>query len=200
MLRQSLRSGGDLINLFYQQKKVKPRRLIFLADVSGSMERYVRFFFLFVRACFKYSFPVEILVFSTRLTRLTPWFKSRKMEDVFEAVKANVPQWSSGTRIGESMDQFMREFGRKLLGTRSLVLIFSDGWDLGEPETLRGALSRLRRRCHQLLWLNPLMGCPDYQPICRGMAAALPLVDRLLPAHNLNALAEVVQTVEELAG
>jgi len=126
--------------------------------------------------------------------------KSRKMEEVGEIVSRHVPQWSSGTRIGESLEQFPQTYGKKLLGTRSLILIFSDGWDLGDPVVLREALRRIRRRSHKILWLNPLMGCPEYQPICRGMAAALPWVDRLLPAHNLKALAGVVQTIGELAG
>ena len=200
MLRQSLRVGGDLTALTFRRKKIKPRRLIFLADVSGSMEPYGRVFFLFLKAWLKAPFPVEVFAFSTRLTYLTPVLKSRKLEDLGEIVSAQVPQWSGGTRIGESLNQFVRGVGKRLLGTRSLVLVFSDGWDLGEPEVLRQALGRIRLRSHKILWLNPLMGCPDYQPICRGMAAALPLVDKLLPAHNLRALAGVVNRLEELVG
>jgi uncharacterized protein with von Willebrand factor type A (vWA) domain len=200
MLRRSLGVGGDLTALAFRRKKIKPRRLIFLADVSGSMEPYGRFFFLFLQAWLKAPFPVEIFAFSTRLTYLTPLIQSRKMEEVGEIVTGHVPQWSGGTRIGESLEQFLRTYGKKRLGTRSLILIFSDGWDLGDPEVLREALRRIRRRSHKILWLNPLMGCPDYQPICRGMAAALPWVDRLLPAHNLKALAGAAQTIGELAG
>jgi uncharacterized protein with von Willebrand factor type A (vWA) domain len=181
--------------LAFRRKKVKPRRLIFLADVSGSMEPYGRFFFLLLQAWLKAPFPVEFFAFSTRLTYLTPLIKSRKMEEVGEIVSRHVPQWSSGTRIGESLEQFLRTYGKKLLGTRSLVLVFSDGWDLGEPEVLQEAMRRIRRRSHKILWLNPLMGCPDYQPICRGMAAALPWVDRLLPFHNLKTLSESVDTI-----
>ena len=200
MFRRSLRVGGDLTALAFRRKKIKPRRLIFLADVSGSMEPYGRFFFLFVQAWLNTSFPVEIFAFSTRLTYLTRWLKSKKMEELGEIVSAQVPQWSSGTRIGESLEQFQRIYGPKLLGARSILLIFSDGWDLGDPALLREAMRRLRRRSYKILWLNPLMGCPDYQPICQGMAAALPWVDRLLPAHNLRALAGVVNTIEGLAG
>ncbi len=198
MLRRSLRVGGDLTALAYRRKKIKPRRLIFLADVSGSMEQYGRYFFLFLQAWLQDRFPVEVFAFSTRLTYLTPLIKSKKREEVREIVSAHVPQWSSGTRIGESLGQFLRTYGKKLLGTRSLVLIFSDGWDLGEPEVLREAMRRIHRRSHKILWLNPLMGCADYQPICRGMAAALPWVDRLLPAHNLRTFWETAALVKSL--
>ena len=200
MLRRSLRVGGDLTTLTFRRKKIKPRRLVFLTDVSGSMEPYGRFFFLFLQAWLKAPFPVEIFAFSTRLTYLTPLIKSKKMEEVGEIVSKHVPQWSSGTRIGESLEQFIRTYGKRFLGSRSLILIFSDGWDLGDPAILGEAMSRIRRRSHKILWLNPLMGCPDYQPICQGMAAALPWVDRLLPAHNLNALAGAVHTVEKWTG
>jgi uncharacterized protein len=191
MLRRSIQFGGDLTAPVYRRKKIKPRRLIFLADVSGSMEPYGLVFFQFLRAWLKAPFLVEVFAFSTRLTYLTPLIKSRRMADVEEVVSAHVPQWSSGTRIGESLERFLRVYGRRLLGTRSLVLIFSDGWDQGDPEVLRQALTRIRRRSHKILWLNPLMGCPDYQPICQGMATALPLVDRLLPFYDLSTLFEL---------
>jgi uncharacterized protein len=197
MLRRSLRVGGDLTALSFRRKKIKPRRLIFLADVSGSMEQYGRGFFLFLQAWRQARFPVEVFAFSTRLTYLTPLIKSKKMEEVGEIVSAHVPQWSSGTRIGESLEQFFRIYGKKLLGARSLVLIFSDGWDLGEPELLQEAMRRIRRRSHKILWLNPLMGCPDYQPICQGMAAALPWVDRLLAGHNIRAFGKLAEKLVE---
>ncbi|MCU0580518.1 MAG: VWA domain-containing protein, partial [Desulfobacterota bacterium] len=189
-LRRSLRSGGEMMDLAYRQKRPRPRRLIFLADVSGSMEPYGRFFLLFVRAWMRTPLPVEIFAFSTRLTRLTPWISARSPGDILETVRQRVPQWSGGTRIGEALEGFQREFGGKLLGRRSLLVIFSDGWDLGDPLRLRRALSRLKRRCYRLFWLNPLMGCPEYQPVCQGMATALPFVDRLLPAQHLLALAQ----------
>jgi uncharacterized protein with von Willebrand factor type A (vWA) domain len=196
-LRRNLRVGGDLSALVFRRKKNKPRRLIFLADVSGSMEPYGRSFFLFLQSWLKAFFPVEIFAFSTRLTYLSPLIKSKKMEELKEVVSNHVPQWSSGTRIGESLEQFLRVYGQRFLGSRSLVLIFSDGWDLGEPEVLREALRRIRRRTHRILWLNPLMGCPDYQPICQGMATALPWVDRLLPVYDLKTLYELGEAVEK---
>jgi uncharacterized protein len=193
MLRRSLRSGGEMLDLAYRQRRPRPRRLIFLADVSGSMEPYGRFFFLFVQAWMQTALPVEIFAFSTRVTRLTPWIRARSREEVLETVRQRVPQWSGGTRIGEALEGFSREFGNKLLGRRSLVVIFSDGWDLGDPIRLRQALSRLKGRCHKLFWLNPLMGCPEYRPVCQGMAAALPFIDRLLPAQHLLSLALVAR-------
>lgn len=196
MLRRSLRCGGEVLDLAYRQKRAKPRRLIFLADVSGSMEPYGRFFFLLVQAWMQTPWPVEIFAFSTRLTRLTPWIRTRSREEIMESVQKKAPQWSSGTRIGESLDLFIKEYGHKLLGRRDLLVIFSDGWDLGDPIRLRQALSRLKRRCHTLLWLNPLMGGPDYQPLCQGMATALPFIDRLLPAHNLKALEWISRRLE----
>ncbi len=197
-LRASLRTGGDPLDLAFRKRRTKPRPLIILADVSGSMEPYARFFFLFVRAWMRLPLPVEIFAFSTRLTRLTPWIRSRDWEEVLETMRQRVPQWSGGTRIGESLELFLKEFSNKLPGRRSLVVIFSDGWDLGDPVRLREALTRLKGRCHKLLWLNPLMGSPEYQPVCQGMAAALPFVDRLLPIHNVSALNRMACTLEAL--
>jgi uncharacterized protein with von Willebrand factor type A (vWA) domain len=197
MLHRSLRSGGEVLDLAYRQKRPKPRRLIFLADVSGSMEPYSRLFFLFVQAWMRTPLPVEIFAFSTRLTRLTPWLRHWSREELLDTVGQRVPQWSSGTRIGEALEGFIAKFGNKLLGRRSLPVIFSDGWDLGDPARLRLALGRLRRRCPKLFWLNPLMGGPEYQPLCLGMATALPFIDRLLPAHNLQALERTFRQLEE---
>jgi uncharacterized protein with von Willebrand factor type A (vWA) domain len=134
------------------------------------------------------AFPdMETFVFGTRLTRVTPHLKRRAFGRMIEALAA-VRDWSGGTRIGESLERFVRDYGPHLLGRRTAVLVLSDGWDTGDPDTLATALAAIRERGARIVWLNPLLGQPDYQPLTRGMAAALPLVHAFLPAHNLASL------------
>jgi uncharacterized protein with von Willebrand factor type A (vWA) domain len=188
-LRRTLRanlSRGDLIDLRYRRRKPRKVRLILLCDVSGSMDLYSRFLLQFLFAMQNVFGRVETFTFSTRLTRVTEHLRGRSYRQVLRRLQ-EVRDWSGGTRIGESIAQFNREW-LHLIDRWTIVIVLSDGWDTGEPALLAGELLRIKRRAGRLIWLNPLLGNPSYEPLTRGMSAALPLVDDFAPAHNLAAL------------
>jgi uncharacterized protein with von Willebrand factor type A (vWA) domain len=191
-LRRTLRasvSRGELIDLRYRQRRRRKVRLVLLADVSGSMDLYSRFLLQFLFAMQNVFARVETFTFSTRLTRVTEHLRGRSYRQVLRRL-TEVRDWSGGTRIGESIGQFNREWSH-VVDRRTIVIVLSDGWDTGEPELLADELRRIKRRAGRLLWLNPLLGNPSYEPLTRGMAAALPLVDDFAPAHNLAALRDL---------
>jgi uncharacterized protein len=195
-LRRTMRaslSRGDLVELRYRQRKRRKARLVLLCDVSGSMDLYSRFLLQFLFALQNVFSRVETFTFSTRLTRVTEHLRGRSYRHVLRRL-VEVRDWSGGTRIGESIAEFNREWGR-LLDRRTIVIVLSDGWDTGEPDVLASELLRIRRRAGRLVWLNPLLGNPAYEPLTRGMAAALPLVDRFAPAHNLASLRDLARTL-----
>jgi len=188
-LRRSLRSEGEGFRWAYREPKLKPRPLIVIADVSGSMERYTRLLLHFIYGMkAALSQPVEAFVFSTRLTRITRPLQIRDLDLALKNVGQIVNDWAGGTRIGESLKAFNFEWGRRVLGRGAVVLIISDGWDRGNVELLKREMARLKRNCHRLIWLNPLLGAPDYEPLTRGIQAALPHIDNFLPVHNLASL------------
>ena len=191
-LRRTLRANlnrGDLIDLRYRRRKRRKVRLLLLCDVSGSMDLYSRFLLQFVFALQSVFNRVETFTFATRLTRVTPYLKARSYRQALRRL-TEVRDWSGGTRIGESLATFNREWPH-LVDRRTIVIVLSDGWDTGEPEVLATELMRIKRRAGRLLWLNPLLGNPSYEPLTRGMAAALPLIDDFAPAHNLAALRDL---------
>ena len=191
-LRRTLRANltrGDLIDLRYRERKRRKARLVLLCDVSGSMDLYSRFLLQFLFALQSVFGRVETFTFSTRLTRITEHLKSRSYRAVLRRL-TEVRDWSGGTRIGESLAEFNREWP-SLVDRRTIVIILSDGWDTGEPELLASELLRIKRRAGRVIWLNPLLGNPSYEPLTRGMAAALPLVDHFASAHNLAALRDL---------
>jgi uncharacterized protein with von Willebrand factor type A (vWA) domain len=162
------------------------------------MERYARVLLYFLYAVANRLEGVEIFVFSTRLTHLTRHLKRRTVDDALRRAVMAVHDWSGGTRIGEAMRIFNYQWARRVLGRGAVALIISDGWDRGDPHQLGREMDRLQRSCHRLIWLNPLLGSPDYQPLTRGIQAALPYVDDFLPVHNLSSLeqlAEILATV-----
>ncbi len=191
-LRRTLRANlnrGDLIELRYRQRRRRKVRLLLLCDVSGSMDLYSRFLLQFVFALQSVFNRVETFTFATRLTRVTEYLKARSYRQALRRL-TEVRDWSGGTRIGESLAAFNREWPH-LVDRRTIVIVLSDGWDTGEPELLAAELMRIKRRAGRVLWLNPLLGNPSYEPLTRGMAAALPLVDDFAAAHNLAALREL---------
>ncbi|MBI4593764.1 MAG: VWA domain-containing protein, partial [Candidatus Rokubacteria bacterium] len=195
-LRRTLRanlSRADLIELRYRQRKRRKVRLVLLCDVSGSMDLYSRFLLQFLFAIQHVFARVETFTFSTRLTRVTDHQRARSNGQVLRRL-TEVRDWSGGTRIGESIAQFNREWPH-LVDRRTIVIVLSDGWDTGEPELLAAELLRIRRRAGRLVWLNPLLGNPSYEPLTRGMAAALPLLDDFAAAHNLAALRDLARTL-----
>ncbi len=197
-LRASLSRGGETLELLWRQRKRKPRPLVLLCDVSGSMESYSRLLLQFLYAAGRWGGRREAFVFGTRLTRLTLQLDQRNMDRALEEATAAVVDWGGGTRIGEALKSFNFEWGRRVLGQGAVVAVISDGWDRGEVSLLRREMERLRRGCSRLLWLNPLLGTPGYRPLTRGMEAALPFIDDFLPVHNLRSLEQLGQMLEEL--
>ncbi len=194
-LRRTMRvnlTRGELIELRRKTRKRRKVRLVLLCDISGSMDLYSRFLLQFLYALQNVFGRVETFTFSTRLTRITEYLKGRPYRQVLRGL-SDVKDWSGGTRIGECLAHFNYEWGSRLLDRYTIVMILSDGWDTGDPELLAGELLKIKRRAGRLIWLNPLLGNPAYQPLTRGMAAALPILDRFAPAHNLESLRDLAQ-------
>ncbi len=189
ILRKNMQFGGELIFLDFKKRKVKKRRVLFFCDVSGSMDIYTRMILQFVHALNRIDRRTEIFFFSTELSRATLQFE---ISD-FNAAIARIPEltanWGGGTRIGHCLQIFNESCGRRMLSTKDIIIIFSDGWDLGEIDVLETQMALLKRKSHKIIWLNPLMGTTDYQPICQGMRTALPYVDSFLPMGNLRDIA-----------
>lgn len=185
--RQSLKTGGEIIELSYRQRKPKRTKLIVICDVSGSMDIYSRFLLQFVYGVQNSFAKVETFVFSTALSQITQHVKNKTYHRALERLSSSISGWSGGTRIGASLAAFNAEWLRRI-DRRTIVIILSDGWDTGEPEQLAAALSLLKQRAGRLIWLNPLLGNSNYEPLTRGMQAALPFIDVFAPAHNLASL------------
>jgi uncharacterized protein len=188
--RHAIRSSGELMALFRRKPRVRRRPLVLICDVSGSMERYSRLLMIFAHAIARRE-DLEAFVFSTRLTRITRLLRHRDLDRALESVSKGVHDFSGGTRIGDALGEFNRRWARRVLGHGAVVLIVSDGWDRGDPEHLVAELVHLRRSSHRLIWLNPLLGSRGYEPLTRGMAAALPHCDDFLAAHNVAALEDL---------
>ena len=189
-VRANMRYGGELLDLPERRRRTRRRPLILLCDVSGSMERYSRMLLHFVHALTGGGRlgRVESFVFATRLTRITRQLVTRRAEVAVPRLPRTIADFGGGTRIGDALRAFNVEWARRVRGRGPLVLLISDGWDRGDPERLRTEIARLQRSCHRLIWLNPLLGSPDYVPLTRGMQAALPSIDDFLPVHNLASL------------
>jgi uncharacterized protein with von Willebrand factor type A (vWA) domain len=188
ILRSAARHQGVIWNLHRQDRKIKQRPLVLVADISGSMEKYSRLMLQFFYSVTHRFRNVESFVFGTRLTRLTAQLRLRNIDRAIEGAGSEVVDWSGGTRIGDSLKTFNRQWGRRVLGRGAIVMIISDGWDRGDVSLLKQEMRSLNRRCYRLIWLNPLLGTQGYQPLVAGMAAALPFVDDFLPIHNLQSL------------
>jgi uncharacterized protein len=188
LVRRNMKHGGEPLDLPRRRRKEKTRPLVVIADVSGSMERYSRMLLQFVHALVRRHAHVEAFLFSTRLTRVTRYLSAVGIDDAVTGVARSVTDWGGGTRIGDALRSYSRQWGRRLVAHGPVVLLVSDGWDRGDPELLRMEIARLQRSCHHLIWLNPLLGSPTYEPLTRGMRAALPHVDDFLPVHNLVSL------------
>ncbi|HEY6114428.1 MAG TPA: VWA domain-containing protein [Candidatus Dormibacteraeota bacterium] len=195
--RHAIRSSGELMTLFRRKPRVRRRPLVLICDVSGSMERYSRLLMIFAHAVARRE-DLEAFVFSTRLTRITRMLRQRDLDRALEAVSKRVHDFSGGTRIGDAIGDFNRHWARRVLGHGAVVVIVSDGWDRGDPEHLATELIHLRRSAHRLIWLNPLLGSAGYEPLTRGMAAALPHCDDFLAAHNVEALEDLGRLLSSL--
>ena len=198
-VRSSLGTGGDVAERAFRRRTLVPRKVVLLCDVSGSMEAYARALLLFVHAVVGTGRGVEAFAFGTRLTRLTPELAERDPERALEAAARRVVDWTGGTRIGASLKAFNDEWGRRALTRGAVVVIASDGWERGETAVVGREMARLARASYAVVWVNPLKGSPEYQPLAGGMRAALPYVDRFLPGHNLaslEGLADVLAGIE----
>ena len=187
-LRRNIQYGGEFLELATQERKDRVRPLVLICDVSGSMERYTRMLLHFIHSVARGPQQIEAFLFATRLTRITRFLNHRSIDQAVNEVSRAVPDWAGGTRIGQAIKTFNFQWLRRVGTGGPVVLVISDGWDRGDPELLGREMSRLQRSCHRLIWLNPLLGSPVYEPLTRGIQAALPYVDDFLPVHNLNSL------------
>ena len=186
-MRLALGTGGDPVRLARRVRAIRRTKLVVLCDVSGSMDLYSRFL-LQVLYALQHAFArVETFAFSTRVVRITDSLSRGSYRDALNALAALETGWSGGTRIGESI-QTVRSTWPRLFDRRTAVIVLSDGWDTGDPEVLGEALRQLHRRAGRIIWLNPLLGSPSYQPLTRGMQAALPHLDIFAPAHDIASL------------
>ena len=200
ILRKNMQFGGELILLDFKKKKIKKRRIIFFCDVSGSMDVYAIMLLQFAHALKRLDHQTEIFFFSTDLSRWTHQFDVGDYASTLSRLPEFVSDWGGGTRIGHCLKDFNEIYGRRMLSSKTIVLIFSDGWDLGETHVLERQMAYLKNKAYKVIWLNPLMGTKDYKPICRGMSAALPYVDYFLPIGNPKDLQYLGRTLEKMVG
>jgi uncharacterized protein len=194
-LRRSLRTQGEPFNRAWRDRRVRPRPVVLILDVSGSMAPYSRALVQFGFATMAGGRRVEVFCFGTRLTRITRILWTRDPDGALRMVGALVPDWDGGTRIGASLKDLLDRWGQRSSIRGAVVVLCSDGLERGDPETLRAQMARLSRLAHKVIWVNPLKGSPQYEPLARGMAAAMPFVDVFLPGHNvesLEALSEIL--------
>jgi uncharacterized protein with von Willebrand factor type A (vWA) domain len=191
VLRRNLLRGGELVDLPRRRRRDAPRPFVLIADVSGSMDRYSRMLVHFVYGLNAHRRRVESFVFATRLTRVTRLLAGRAGTAAVERLIRDVNDWGGGTRIGDALRTFNTRWARRVMRHGPVVLLVSDGWDRGDPARLAAEVARLHRQCHRLIWLNPLLGSASYEPLTRGMQAALRHVDDFLPAHNLASLEQL---------
>ena len=199
-LRTNMKYGGEPVELARRRQKMKPRQLVLICDISGSMDRYSRLLLQFLHTVENGLNRVEVFVFGTRLTRITRQLRVRNIDAALERVSKEVQDWAGGTRIGESLLTFNTKWSRRVLGRGAMVLVISDGWDRGDVDLLRKEMARLQRSSYRLIWLNPLLGSPTYQPLTRGIQAALPYVDDFLPIHNLDSLESLAYALADVTG
>ncbi len=197
-MRRNLKYGGELVEPAWKQIRYKPRPLVVLCDVSGSMENYSRMLLHFVHALRERETQAECFVFGTRLTRITRQLRTRSVERALRDVADSVVDWSGGTRIGEAIKTFNFVWARRVLRPGAVVLLISDGWDRGDPKLLAREMARLRRSVFRIIWLNPLLGSPEYEPLTLGLQAALPYVDDFLPAHTFSSLEDLARLLNKL--
>jgi uncharacterized protein with von Willebrand factor type A (vWA) domain len=188
LVRASLATGGDPVERAFRSRTEAPRKLVLILDVSGSMEAYARALLLYLHAARGSGRGVETFAFGTRLTRLTHELGSRNPETAFEAAAARVQDWSGGTRIGASLKAYNDEWGRRSMTRGAVVVILSDGCERGDAQLAGTQMERLARQAFAVVWVNPLKGHAEYEPLAGGMRAALPFVDRFLSGHDVASL------------
>lgn len=196
--RQNLGHGFAAIELRYKKRRIKKLKLIVLCDVSGSMAQYSSFLLEFIFAIREKLPTTEAAVFATHMSPITQALRTNDIAQSLRNVSGVASGWGGGTDIGGSLAEFNDHYAQSMLRSKAIVVILSDGWDRGDAPRMKSEVAWLRRRAHKLIWLNPLLGADDYQPLCRGMQTALPYLDHFLPAHNLASLADVVNSLRRI--
>lgn len=193
-IRRSRRTGGDPVEQALRQRTTRPRRVVMIADVSGSMEPYARAYLQLLH-CAAGGANAEVFVFATRLTRLTRQLRIRNANVALQRAAASAPDWAGGTRLGDALKAFNDGWGRRGIARGAVLLIVSDGWDSGDPALVGEQMARLSRLAHRVVWVNPRKQSPSYRPLVGGMAAALPHVDELVSGHSLESMFEVLEAI-----
>jgi len=197
IVKSSFRTGGEPIKRHFTHRGEKTRQIIFLLDISGSMESYARALLRFIQAAVVGRRRVEAFTLGTRLTRITRELSNRDLDAALSHTSQSVSDWSGGTRLGEAFQEFINNWGQRGLGRGSTIVILSDGWDRGDASIMTEQMGRLSRISHQIIWMNPLKVSPGYEPLAQGMAAALPFVDQFIEGHSLESLNELAELLTE---
>lgn len=187
-MRHGLDKGGWLLDLAHRKKRKEKRKVVFILDISGSMDTYSYYLLRYVMVLKKYFKSLEFFTFSTNLTHVTPLLRQNNEQEILKQIGKNVNSWSSGTKIGESLTEFISTYGSKYLSQKHIVVILSDGLETGSVTVLKEAVRTIRRKCKTLIWLNPLKGMEGYQPIQKGIVNVMPHLDAFESAHNLDSL------------
>jgi uncharacterized protein with von Willebrand factor type A (vWA) domain len=197
-MRKSMKYGGEVIDLVRRKKRIKKTKVVLLCDVSGSMDCYSRFLIQFMYGLQNELWGVETFVFSTSLSRITHLIRTKDIVNALEKISGSILGWSGGTNIGRSLHTFNRDFAPSMVSGRTVVVIISDGWDRGDVSLLEREMQDLKRRCKKIIWLNPLLASENYEPLCKGMQAALPYLDMFLSVHNVNSLVALGRTLQKM--
>jgi uncharacterized protein with von Willebrand factor type A (vWA) domain len=197
-MRRSMKYGGEVIELSRRKKRIKKTKVVLLCDVSGSMDCYSRFLIQFMYGLQNELWGVETFVFSTSLSRITHLIRTKNIVDALEKISGSILGWSGGTNIGRSQHSFNRNFAPSMVTHRTVVVIISDGWDRGDVSLLEKEMRDIKRRAKKIIWLNPLLASENYEPLCKGMQAALPYLDLFLSVHNVNSLVSLGRTLQKM--
>jgi uncharacterized protein len=198
MLRGALGTGGEALRWRWLRRTLRPRPIVLVCDISGSMERYSRFMLRFAHALRRTGAPIEVFVFGTRLTRITRQLAARSADAALQRVADRVADWNGGTRIGESLRELNQRWVRRTVRSGALVLLVSDGWERGDPAVLAREMARLQRSCHRLMWLDPLASRAGFEPATVGLKAALPFVDDFVPCATVASLEQLAERLAAL--
>ena len=198
MLRRNASHGSDGMEILFRKKRIKKTRLMLLCDVSGSMEQYSRFLIHIIYAMYQELNQLDVAVFSTHMTMITDCLNADNIDDSLDEVTKTAYDWAGGTNIGQCLHEFNHCLSREMSSSRSIIVILSDGWDRGNAAIMAEEMKQLRNHVHKILWLNPLLGHNEYQPLCQGMQTALPYIDHFMPAHNLESFARLIKQLRLL--
>jgi uncharacterized protein with von Willebrand factor type A (vWA) domain len=197
-MRRSMKYGGEVIELAHRKRRIKKTKVVLLCDVSGSMDCYSRFLIQFMYGLQNELWGVETFVFSTSLSRITHLIRTKNIVDALEKISGSILGWSGGTNIGRSLHTFNRNFAPSMVTHRTVVVVISDGWDRGDVSLLEKEMQDIKRRAKKIIWLNPLLASENYEPLCKGMQAALPYLDLFLSVHNVNSLVSLGRTLQKM--